>query len=258
MNSIEKIKKAVDYEIKRQLENYGEGIEQKRETIAFEERTGKTIKMREKESGEDYRFIPDPDLPAIKLNEKWIKQVEMRIPEMPSKKLEKVIKKFKVDKKDADILVRNLELVEFAEELAKSVDLKKYISWLTIELLRVLNYNKKTLEDEDVEIKPLHLVELLTLVDRGELTVLKAKQIMNDFVPRSFSVSEMAGSAIKKLSEEETKKLVKQAIAENKKVWEDYKAGKKESLNFLIGCVMKLGNRRADFNSVRKLIEISK
>jgi aspartyl-tRNA(Asn)/glutamyl-tRNA(Gln) amidotransferase subunit B len=174
---------------------------------------------------------------------------------MPAEKLEKLIKKHKVDKADADVLVKNLVFVDFAEELAKSLDLAKYVSWVTIELLRVLNYKKKTLEDEDVEIKPAHLAELLAMVDKGEITVLKAKQIMNDFVPKSFSVKEKLGKEIGKLSDEDTKKLVEQAIKENPKVWEEYKGGKKESLNFLMGCVMKLSNRRADFGKVREMFE---
>jgi aspartyl-tRNA(Asn)/glutamyl-tRNA(Gln) amidotransferase subunit B len=253
LNSLEKIKKAIDYEIARQLENYKNGIEQKRETLAFDEKTGKTIKMRSKEDAADYRFIPDPDLPTIKINEKDVKRIEKELPEMPAEKLEKLIKKYKVPEADADVLVKNLELVDFAEELAKRVELNRYVSWVTVELLRILNYNKKTLDD--VEIKPEHLVELLGLVDKGEITVLKAKQIMNDFIPESFSVKEKLSSSIGKLSEEETKKLVEQVIKENEKVYEEYKSGKKESLNFLIGCVMRLSNRRADFGLVREIFE---
>jgi len=255
LNSLEKIKKAIEYEIVRQLENYEKGIEQKRETLAFDEKTGKTVKMRSKEGAADYRFIPDPDLPAIKLDEKEVKKIERELPEMPSVKLEKLIKKYKVNEADADVLVKNLELVDFAEELAKTVDLSRHVSWVTIELLRILNHEGKTLDDTDVDIKPAHLAELISLVDKKEITVLKAKQIMNDFVPRSFSVKERLGAEIGKIGEEETKKFVEQAILENKKVWDEYKGGKKESLNFLIGCVMKLSNRRADFAKVREIME---
>lgn len=255
LNSLVKIKRAIDYEISRQLENYEKGIEQKRETLAFDEAKGKTVKMRSKEDAADYRFVPDPDLPMIRLDKKNISAIERNLPEMPSAKLEKLVKKYGLDEANANILIKNLELVDFAEELAKSVNLKKYVSWITIELLRILNHEDKTLSDEDVDIKPVHMAELISLVDKGEITVLKAKQIMNDFVPRSFSVKEKLTGNIGKISEEETKKFVEQTILENKKVWDEYKGGKKESLNFLIGCVMKLSNRRADFNTVRKIFE---
>jgi len=255
LNSLEKIKKAITYEIGRQLENYEKGIEQKRETLAFDEAKGKTIKMRSKEDAADYRFVPDPDLPTIKIDEKDIKRIEKDLPEMPSAKLEKLVKKYGIDSANAGILIRNLELVDFAEEISKSVDLPKYVYWLTIELLRVLNHEDKTLGDEEVDIKPAHLAELISLVDKEEITVLKAKQILNSFVPKSFSVKEKMGKEIGKISDEETKNLVEVAILENKNVWEEYKGGKKESLNFLIGCVMKLSNRRADFAKVREIFE---
>jgi aspartyl-tRNA(Asn)/glutamyl-tRNA(Gln) amidotransferase subunit B len=172
--------------------------------------------------------------------------MKKELPEMPSAKLDKLLKKFKLEKSDAEILVKNLELVDFAEGLDKAgVKVKENISWITIELLRVLNYNKKTLEDADVEIKPEHLAELISLVDKGELTVLKAKQIMNDFVPKSFSVKEKLSGAIGKLSDDETKKLVEQAIKENPKI---------KDVNFLMGQVMRLSARRADPNVVRKVL----
>jgi aspartyl-tRNA(Asn)/glutamyl-tRNA(Gln) amidotransferase subunit B len=255
VNSIEKIKKAIEYEIQRQLEEHEKGIVQKRETLTFDEAKGKTIKMREKEGQADYRFIPDPDLPALKITKEQIQEIEKKIPEMPSEKLEKLVEKFKIDKANADVLVKNLDLVEFVEELSKTTEVGKYISWVTIELLRILNYNKKSLEDEDVEIKPEHLAELIGLVDKGEVTILKAKQIMNDFVPKSFSVKEKLKGQIGKISEEEVKKMVEKVIKENKKVWEEFKAGKKESLNFLIGQVMRESGRRASPDSVRNILE---
>ena len=253
MNSLENIKKALEYEFKRQIEEYEKGNVQKRETLAFDEVKGKTIKMRDKEGQADYRFIPDPDLPALRITEQQIQEVKKNIPEMPSEKLEKLIKKHKLEESDADILVKNLELVEFAEELAKSLDLKKYISWITIELLRVLNYNKKTLSE--VEIKPEHLAELIEMISKNKITILKAKQIMNEFVPKSFSVKDKYGKEIESISEAETKKLVDEVINKNQKVFQEFKSGKKESLNFLIGQVMNLSGRRADFVKVREIIE---
>lgn len=253
VNSIEKIKKAIEYEVKRQVENHEKGIIQERETLAFDENLGRTIKMRSKEDAGDYRFIIDSDLPVLKINKALIEKIKKEIPEMPSDKLKKLIEKYNLEKYDADILIKNLELVDFAEEFAKSLDLKKYVSWITIELLRILNYNKVSLDD--VVILPAHLVELVSLVDKNEITVLKAKQIMNDFFPKSFSVKEKMKNEIGKISDEDVKKLVDRAIKENKSVWEEYKNGKKESLNFLIGQVMRLSNRRADFAKVREILE---
>jgi len=247
LNSLEKIRKAIDYEIVRQIENHENGIVQKRDTLAFDEKLGKTIKMRSKEDAADYRFISDPDLPLIKIDKKIVNEIKSDLPEMPEVKLSRLLKEHKVDKKNAEVLTKNLELVEFFEELIKEgVDIKKGISWVTIELLRVLNYNKKTLEDADVEILPIHLGELIKTVEAGKITVLKGKQIMNDFVPKSFSLSEHK-EEIGSISEEAIENLCRQVISENFKTVEEFRNGKDSALNYLIGQVMRLSERRADF-----------
>lgn len=247
LNSLEKIKSAIDLEIKRQLENYEKGIIQERETLAFDEETQRITKMRDKESSEDYKHSIDSDLPSIRVSKEEVERIRKELPEMPSVKLEKLIEKYGLEKYDADILIKNLELVDFAEELAQKLDLKKHIHWITIELLRILNYNKKTLSE--VEINPEHLVELIEMVDKGDLTVLKAKEILNDFIPKSFRPITLG-----KLSLGETKKIVEQVLSENQGAYQEYLRGKKESINYLIGKVMSLSNKRADFKKVRELI----
>jgi len=247
LNSLEKIRKAIEYEIARQIEAHANGEVQKRDTLAFDEKLGKTIKMRSKEGAADYRFIPDPDLPVIKIDKKLVAKIKASLPEMPEAKLDKLLKKYNVGEKDAKILTRNLELVEFFEKLGEyGIDASKYMSWITIELLRVLNYNKKSLEDEDVDIRPEHLAELIRAVSKNEITVLKGKQIMNEFIPKSFSLKEHKGE-IANIDEAAVENLCKQVIDENVKVVDEYKGGKDASLNYLIGQVMRLSERRADF-----------
>jgi aspartyl-tRNA(Asn)/glutamyl-tRNA(Gln) amidotransferase subunit B len=263
LNSLEKIRKAIDYEVARQVEAYsgersavgGERYVQERETRAYEESKGITVKMRSKEGASDYRFVPCPDLAEMKIDSKMLNEVKANMPEMPEAKLEKLLKQYKVNKKDADILIRNLELVDFFEELVNhDIDVVENMSWVTIELIRVLNYNKKTLEDEDVEILPEHLAELIRAVEKGEITRLKGKQIMNDFVPKSFSLKDHK-EEIASISEEAVENLCRQVISENEKVVSEYKGGKKASLNFLIGSVMRLSERRADFKSVTEVMK---
>jgi len=247
LNSLEKIRKAIEYEIVRQIEAHANGEIQKRDTLAFDEKLGKTIKMRSKEGAADYRFISDPDLPVIKIDKKMVNEIKASLPEMPEAKLEKLLKKYSVGEKDAKILTRNLELVEFFEALDKEgINAKKNISWITVELLRVLNYNKMTLEDAEVDVLPEHLAELIKAVGDGKITVLKGKQIMNDFIPKSFSLKDHKGE-IASIDEAGVENLCRQVIDENAKVVGEYKGGKDASLNYLIGQVMRLSERRADF-----------
>jgi aspartyl-tRNA(Asn)/glutamyl-tRNA(Gln) amidotransferase subunit B len=251
LNSLIKIEDALKYEISRQLDAQKKGEEIVQETRRYDEKSGKTVRMRTKENMDDYRFIVDPDLPSINFEEKWIKEIEKNLPETPDQKLEKLLTKFKLEKSDANIIAKNLELVEFIEELSKEgIDIKKNISWLTIELMRILNYNKMTLDDSEVDVKPIHLAELIKTVNEGEVTKLKAKQIMNDFIPESFSISEKGDFS--KVEDKIVKNICEKVILENQKAVIDYKEGSENSLNFLIGQVMKLSERRADFQTAKE------
>jgi aspartyl-tRNA(Asn)/glutamyl-tRNA(Gln) amidotransferase subunit B len=112
-------------------------------------------------------------------------------------------------------------------------------------LLRILNYNKKTLDE--VDINPKHLAELIKAVDLGKITVLKAKQIMNDFVPKSFSPLGKVKKAFKIENKKEIENIINKIIKTNKKAVQDFKQGNKQALNFLMGEIMKTSQRRADF-----------
>ncbi|MEM4318725.1 MAG: Asp-tRNA(Asn)/Glu-tRNA(Gln) amidotransferase subunit GatB [Candidatus Pacearchaeota archaeon] len=251
LSSLESIKNAINYEISRQLSIGKEKIA--RETRRWDEAKQETIVMRTKELAEDYRFIPDPDLPVLKITEMEVAVLKRELPESPKQKLEKLIKKYKLNKIQAGILASNLELVEFFEEVAKHIDASFALPWITIELLRVLNYNKKTLDE--VDIKPAHFVELLELVKSKKITPLKAKSLLNEFIPTSFSIAEREkAEIIEKLSDEEIKKICKEVVEKNKKAVEDYKQGNQKALDFLIGEVMKLSKRRADYKKAKEFL----
>jgi aspartyl-tRNA(Asn)/glutamyl-tRNA(Gln) amidotransferase subunit B len=252
VNSISSIIRAIDYEIERQKKEKPIN----KETRAWQDEKGQTVKMREKESAADYRFIPEPDLPIINIKEQEIKQIKNSLPETPEQKLNKLIKKHKISREDAEILISNLELVEFFEKVIKKIPPDFALSWITIELLRVLNYNKLTVDDEKVNINPEHFIELLELVKSGKITELKAKRILNDFIPNSFSPKKQAEKSAKITDEKEVSKVIDKVLnkKQNQKAISDYKAGEQKALNFLIGDVMKESDKRADFKIARKLL----
>jgi aspartyl-tRNA(Asn)/glutamyl-tRNA(Gln) amidotransferase subunit B len=301
LNSLEKIRKAIDYEIARQVESRENGVVQKQETRAYDEVKGKTVLMRSKENAADYRFIPDPDLAVLEIDPEMLRKLKDEMPEMPEVKLDRLLNEYEVGEEDAKVLAKNLELVEFFEELVggsnrerregeqdakdfggegendprkdaerrgkrgkeagcKGLDggvkerIGRMLPWVTVELLRVLNYNKKTLEDEDVDIRPVHLSELIGAVEAGKITRLKGKQIMNDFVPKSFSLAEH-GDEVDSISLEAVENLCRQVVEENAHVVEEYRGGKKVALNWLVGQVMRLSERRADFGVVEDVLK---
>jgi len=250
INSLKNIKKAIEYEIQRQQKK-GE-LAKKQETRMFDEVSGKTVKMREKEAAEDYRFISEPDLPVLKIDGKKVQTIEKALPEKPQEKIKKIIKKHKIGKKHAEVLIKNIDIVEFFENIIEKTNPLLATRWVTGELLRVLNYAKKELHEVAIDTK--HFIELLKLIEKKKITELKAKEILNAFVPKSFNPREKLKDSKKISSEKEIDKIAKKVIEENQKAVSDYKEGKKESLNFLIGQLMKNSDRRADYKVAKKII----
>ena len=249
MNSITEIIKAINYEEKRQQKEKPIN----KETRQWNSEKQMTIKMREKESHADYRFIKEPDLPIINITKFEVEQIKKALPESPVIKLDKLIKKHKIEDYYAKILVSNLELVELFEKIIESdkIQVKLAVPWITTELLGMLNYNKKTLNE--ISIKPEHFIELLKLIEEKKITELKAKDILRSWTSKSSSINLKGETAIS--DSKELDSIVEKVMALNGKAVDDFKAGNQNSLNFLIGAVMKATNKRADFQTAKKLLE---
>ena len=209
--------------------------------------------MRSKENQADYRFIPDPDLPTIKITQKRISEIKKNLPESPQEKLEKIIKKHKIDEVNANILTQHLEIAELYEKVIEKINAKFALPWITVELFGALNHHKKTMNE--VNIQPEHIIELLQLLEKEKLTPLKTKEILRKFVPESFSPKKLAADSEKINNKDELTTIIKEILVKNKKSIEDYKAGEEKSFNFLMGQIMQATNRRADFQIARGILE---
>ena len=250
VNSIKNIQNAIEIEIKRQKKV----LPIKQETRRYNAQKQKTELMRTKEQAADYRFISDPDLPVLNIDKKRIQKIKSSLPETPQQKLKKLIKKYKIPKKNAEILTKKLELVEFFEKVIEKIKNPKLaIRWVTEELLSVLNYNKKVLEE--IEIKPEHFIELLKLIESKNLTELKAKDVLRTWKEKSLSPKTQAKSMSQISDKKEIEKLADKVIKQNEKAVKDFKSGEQKALNFLIGQVMRLSDKRADFKTAKEILE---
>jgi aspartyl-tRNA(Asn)/glutamyl-tRNA(Gln) amidotransferase subunit B len=249
VNSIKEIVKVIEYELRR----HEKEIPQKLETRRWNSQSSKTEPMRQKESQADYKFITDPDLPVIKVNKSEVNSLKSNLPESPQQKLSKLIKKHNIPKKHAETLSKNLEIVEFFEEVIKKIKPEFALPWINVELLRVLNYNKKTLDEVAIEVE--HFTDLLKLIQQGKLTELKGKQILNKFIPKSFPPKKELKSSERITDKTELTTLAKKAIKNNPKAVQDYKAGEQNALNFLMGQIMNLSNRRADYKTSLEILK---
>jgi len=175
------------------------------------------------------------------------------LPESPMQKLDKIIKKHKIDKYDAEILTKNLEIAELFERVIEKIPPKIALPWITVEWLGVLNYNKKTMDD--VKINPIHIIELLELLKENKITPLKAKDILRKFIPESFSPKQEAKESVAITDEKHIEKIIDEVLKKNQDTVQSFKSGETKALNFLIGQVMQATNKRADFATIRKILE---
>jgi len=253
LNSIYQIEKAIDYEILRQSSLLEKGEQVRRETRTFSEKERTTTAMRSKEQAEDYRFIPDPDLPIIEIPEELVKKIKSQLPESPNAKIRRFIKDYGIDDDTAKVLASNIILANFFDKIVKQTSPKLASYWVTIELLRVLNWNKKSLEE--VDIKPEHFSELLQLIEKKDVTELAAKKMLNDFIPKSFSPSSKIKKAGRIDDRKEIEKFCQEVIKKNKQAVSDYKAGNEKSIFFIMGEIMKATDKRADSRLTMEILK---
>ena len=255
INSITNAYKALKYELFRQSKLVERGGTVVQETRAF--KGGSTKPMRLKEDADDYRFITDPDLPPMQIADETIEKVLDVMPEAPHNKVKRFIEDYGLDEETAKVLTSEIDLAVAYEEVVKEVDPKYAAKWMRDELKRVLTYNK--LDYADSGISPASIVELLNMLQSKEITVKAGQRIVEQMPNNEKSPKAIAEELglLGVVKDDEVKAAVKQAIEENPKAVEDYLAGQKASINFLVGQVMRITRGKADPGETVKLLRES-
>lgn len=255
INSIKGAYKALQFEMVRQKNLLKRGIEIKQETRAFLESQMITVPMRLKEEAEDYRYIPDPDLPPMLAEDERVEYIREEMPEPAHIKSDRFVGQYNIKKDHARVLTSELDLANAFEEVAGEVDPEFAALWMRDELKRILSYNKISFRES--EITPEQIVELLQLLQDKKITT-KAGQRIVEKLPnnpkRPTLIAEEMG-LIGVVEEDVVQKAVKQSIEENPEAVSDYYQGKKKALNFLMGQVMRITRGKADPVETGKLLE---
>jgi len=254
VNSIKGAYKALQFEMVRQKNLIKRGIEIKQETRAFMESQMITVPMRLKEEAEDYRYIPDPDLPPMIAEEERVEAIREEMPEPAHIKTERFVAEYGIKKDHAQVITSELELADAFEEVVKEVDPQFAALWMRDELKRVLYYNK--LNYRESEITTAQLVELLRMLQDKKITT-KAGQRIIEQLPNNPKMPGViaAEMGLVGVVEDDTVLLaVKQAIEENPEAVSDYFEGKSKALNFLVGQVMRLTRGKADPGKTNQMV----
>ena len=255
INSIKGAYKALKFELVRQKNLRKRGVEVKQETRAYLESQMITVGMRLKEDADDYRFITDPDLPPMKISDETIQRILDIMPEAPHNKVKRFVAEYGIDEESAKVLTSELDLAIAYEEVAKEIDPEFASKWMRDELKRVLSYNKLEFADSGITVEDL--VEFLNMLQSKEITTKAGQRIIEQMHNNEKSPKEIAEELglLGVVKEDEVLAAVKQAIDENPKAVEDYLAGQKASINFLVGQVMRITRGKADPGETVRLLK---
>ena len=264
MNSFRSVFLALKYEEERQRKVLEDGERVTQETRGWVEERSVTVSQRSKEQAHDYRFFPEPDLPPLTIDPAWVEEIRGRLPELAPQRCDRLIKQYGLPEYDAGLLTSSRAMADFYEAaLATSLDpeivneaLAKSVSnWILGDLSRLLNLQNSDISQ--TKVMPKHLVELIELVEGGQINTNTAKSVLEEVFNSGKSpaavVEENGYVQISDASAVEA--AVAEAIGANPKAVEDYRNGKDTAARFLVGQVMKITKGQAKPNLVNQLVE---
>ncbi|MFA6469604.1 MAG: Asp-tRNA(Asn)/Glu-tRNA(Gln) amidotransferase subunit GatB [Bacteroidota bacterium] len=186
MNSFRNVEKAIDYEIKRQIDLIEDGGTVVQETLLWNSEKNIATSMRSKEEAHDYRYFPDPDLVPVVVDEQWISSVQKLLPELPEARRKRFVESFKLPEYDAEVLTQEKELAEYFEsavnQLSKKNEdqIKTVSNWVMTDVLRVMNNENIALAD--FPVAPQHLGAMVNLIVDGTISGKIAKDVFDEML----------------------------------------------------------------------------
>ncbi len=275
MNTFSGARKALEYEIPRQIDVLNKGGKLFQTTMRWDDLSGMTEEMRSKEDAHDYRYFPDPDLMPFEPTEAWLLDVQKRVVELPLARKQRFIEQYQLPAGDAEVFKNDVALGNYFEPIAKlSKNPKGVANWVINNLRAKLTeaHEKAVAEQsamgmdpedmtlpsvDDLKFSPDALAELVDLVDSGKISSKIAQEVFAEM----FETGATPGSIVEKKGLSQVsdtgalEKFCDEVIAANPKIVEDYRGGKVAAINSLKGQVMKLSKGKANPGLVGEILE---
>ena len=268
LNSFKILEKAINYEIKRQTNILKKGGKVVQETRGWDEKKEITFSQRSKEEAHDYRYFPEPDLPTLKLEN--VDRIKAEILELPQQKRERFKKEYKLPISDINILINNELLANFFENVCSEIPQTEYVvnkkelvlqklykltvNYLITEIQKLLYQEKK--QFNDLKITAENFAEFIVLVYKGIISSSGAQVLLKEMFKTGADPTHII--KLKNLAqitnEGEIEKIIQKAISKNPKAIEDYKKGKQNALQFIIGQIMAQSKGKASPQIVQKVL----
>jgi aspartyl-tRNA(Asn)/glutamyl-tRNA(Gln) amidotransferase subunit B len=269
LNSFKVVEKAVDFEIKRQQEVLESGEKVVQETRGWHDNKEITFLQREKEEAHDYRYFPEPDLPAMHFSKDYIQDIKSTLSELPEQKRNRFKNEYDLDIDSVEFFVANKDLSEYFEKTVSEFDewissegikedkkLYKLVSNYLISDIKGLLSGKDFIESE-FKITPENFAEFVKMIYKGEISSKVAKMVLLDMFNTGSDPSDVVQeNNLGQITDSgEIEKIINEIISKNPKAVEDYKKGKQNSLQFLAGQVMAATRGTAQPDKVKELLE---
>lgn len=256
MNSFKAIERAIEEESRRQIGLLEQGKEVTQETRRWDDNLNTSFAMRSKEDANDYRYFPEPDLPAVTISEEWLEKIRSRQPELRDEKMLRYIREYRIPEYDAAILTCSKHMAYLFEETTALCGNPKEVSnWLMVEAMRLLK--EQEMEPEEITFAPAGLAELIIMVEKNEINRTIAKEVFEKlFLENIDPVEYVKRNGLKMVSDDNIlRAAICRVIEVNPQSVTDYKDGKTRVISFLVGQTMKEMKGKADPAIVNTLIK---
>lgn len=253
LNSFNSIRRAIKFERERQVKEIELGRNIIQETRGYNDDTGTTYSMREKEEQADYRYFPDPDLMPIVIEEKTIKDIKNALPELPDARKNSYMEKYDLNSYDAEQIIISREVSDYFEESIKyTSSVKTLINILVSEI-----FSLSSPDDFYINISPQNLGELVNLLEDNIINNSSAKQVIKIMNQTGDSPKEIIKEkGLEQINDrEELEELVDKALSTSERAILEYRSGKKKALQSIMGKIMKKTRGRANPELSKEILE---
>ena len=258
MNSIRNVQRAIDFEIKRQIDLLEAGSLISQETRSFDATTGTTFSLRSKEKANDYRYFPEPDLTPLIVDKLYIDKIRSILPALPQELHRKFTEDYKLSEYDASILTDTKPIALYFDELTKhTANFKAAANWMNGPVKSFLN--ERALEMEAFPLKPEQIAELIEMVESGKVSYSVASQkvypaLLENPLDSPLGLAEK-NNWLQEGDNDSLNEWIKAAIAKYPEKVTEYKSGKTGLVGLFMGEVMKLSQGKADPKAANQLVK---
>ena len=258
VNSFGGVRDAINYEIMRQIEAKEDGTydEMEQQTRRWDEESGTTIYMRSKVDAIDYKYFIEPNIPKFKLNKEWLDSIRSEIPPLAGERKEKYMNEYGLSNYDATILVKEKSISDYFEEcISYDVPEKDASNWITSVILG--HVNKYELEINKIFVTPKMLADLIKLVQDKTISSKQAKEVLYKSLTEEKEPTKIVEEeGLKQIGgEDEIMAVVNEVLSEHPEAIDQYKGGRTNILDFLVGQIMKKTRGQANPAMARSMMQ---